>query len=898
MGDHYYQKTVEQVYSELQTNQDGIKDAPTRQAKYGLNEFVKTKKKSLLWLFFEQFGSSIVWILLIAVGITYIQSHYIETIVLLIIIAFIVLLNFAMEYGASKSMEALLEMTPKMTKVIRDGKRQEILAKEVTVGDIIVLTRGGFVPADARLILANELQVDESALTGESVPVTKHNKPITEQVSLSEQHNMVFSGTHITAGSGLAVVVQIGEKTEFGKISTLLKNVEQTKTVLQRRLDKLTKQISLIAICISIGILFIGLYNGFDLPTMLIFSMAIIVAAIPESLPMVVAITLATGVRKMASQNAIVKKIPAVETLGTCSVICSDKTGTITQNKMVVHHIFTGSGEYDVSGDGYTPEGSFTQRGSIVHPQKNKTLLKLFETATHCNNSDVKYEEDQWIPDGEPTECALIVAAKKARYQKGSGERLKEFTFNSTKKCMSVVVKEGKGVHSFVKGAPEVILQKSTKMYKNGRIVPLTKVQLHDFQEANQRFAIQGLRVLALAYKPLKSAKNYTTKQTEEQLILVGLVAIRDPPEPTARDAILECQQAGIRVVMITGDNEVTAKSIAAEVGIFQANDIILTGKQLDEYDMHTLESLVDRVSVFARVTPAHKLKIVQVLQKRGHVVAMTGDGVNDAPALKKSDIGIAMGRSGTDVAKEASELVLKDDNFATIARAVEYGRTIYENIRKFMYYLLVGNFSVLLILLISSLVGSTVLPLTALMVLFINLITNEFPAIGLSFEKPHPHTMKQRPRDPKEGILSPYLWMNVISLVPLIVLSSILLYTWAVTVGDLEHAQTLLFVTIILFMSLHAFNARSWNESIIDLNPFTNLYLLAGVAIAVVSTIIAVQIPFFNAILGTVPLTGYQWFVCFLISLSILIFVEFKKMILKIEFEEMKKTDPFHTRR
>jgi P-type Ca2+ transporter type 2C len=900
--DNAYALSTQEVFTKLQSAESGLTSHKVKehQTKFGLNVLAKTKQKGALRILLSQFSSFVVWVLLFAAAITFFIDHLLEFYVILVIVGFIILLNFFMEFGASQSMKALLAMAPKTALVVRDGQKVQIPVDEVTIGDIVVLQTGAYVPADARLFIGNDLRLDESALTGESEPVAKIIDAVAQKSVISQQKNMVFGGTFVTNGNGLAIVTAIGVHTEFGKISALLAQVEQPQTLLQKRLDKLTKQLSVIALVVAFFIFTIGTIKGSSVSSMLIFSLAVLVAGIPESLPTVVGITLANGVHKMAKNNAIVKKLPAVETLGTCTVICSDKTGTITQNKMVVQHVCLSTHELTVGGEGYIPEGGFFKDGKEHIVKSDKSLQRLLEIGVVCNNAELRFDDGNWHVAGAATESALLVLARKAGvgHENFAGDRIKEYPFNSTRKCMSVIFKRKNETFSFVKGAPEIVLHHCSSVFVNGEQKPLSEAQRQKFKDRSDEYARKGLRVLALAYKKIsetsvtsKGGLKLTESQAESTLVFCGLVAIRDPPEPSARESVLTCKAAGIRVVMITGDNEVTARAIAEEVGIYEQGDTIVTGKQLDEYDEASLIAILDKVTVFARVTPEHKLKIVQMLQAKGHVVAMTGDGVNDAPALKRADIGIAMGRSGTDVAKESAELVLKDDNFKTIVVAVEHGRTIYENIRKFIYYLLVGNFSLLMVLLIAGIVaGSAVLPLTALMVLFMNIITNDFPAIGLSFESPTKQIMKQRPRNPKEGILSTYLLLNIISLVPLVVLSSILLFTWALQTSLLAKAQTLLFVTLIMFMTFHAINSRNWNESSFDSGLFSNWVLIVGIFLSSAVTVAVVQLSFLQSIFGTVTLSGSEWGLCLLVAVSILLFVEIKKLVLKVEVEEMEK--------
>ncbi|MBW2992337.1 HAD-IC family P-type ATPase [Candidatus Woesearchaeota archaeon] len=897
----WYTKSLEEIFRSLDTKKEGLtpEEARKRTGKYGYNEIRKEKKDTALLILLRQFKSFVVWVLMAAALISFFIGHTIELIVIAVIVVFVILTSFFMEFKASRDMEALIKLTPKKATVLRSNKKEEILAREITVGDIIVLERGDLVATDARLIEANNLQVDESALTGESAAVNKITGILKKTVPLAQRTNMMFSGTSITNGNALAIVVDIGENTELGKISKMIKGVKQETTPLQKRLDKLTKQISIGAILIAMIVFIIGLTHGNHWSVMLIFSMAAIVSGIPESLPTVVTVTLASGVKKMAKRNAIIKRLPAVETLGTCTVVCSDKTGTLTQNKMVIENIFTSDAEINVTGQGYKPEGIFLKENAKIDPKKHKTVSKILEIGVFCNNSDIKKEKNNWVVDGESTEGALITLARKAGIVKldyhKQYPRKKEHPFDPVRKCMSTV-HTYKGKHFvYSKGAPEMLLKKAKFYFHDGAIKKLDKSAINLFLQKNKEYATKGLRVLGLAFKQHKGSLEL--KNVESKLIFVGLVSIRDPPEPSAKESVKRCKEAGIKVVMITGDNEITARAIATELGIFSENDMVLTGKELDKLKDNELEKVINNVTVYARVAPVHKLRIVERLQKVGHVVAMTGDGVNDAPALKKADIGVAMGRCGTEVAKEASELILKDDNFTTIANAVEDGRTIYENIRKFIYYLLLGNFSEVLIILIAVIVGAS-LPLTALMVLFLNLVTSELPALGLSFEKPSEKIMKQRPRDPKEGILSDYLLFKIGELVPLAVLGTIIIYVWNLIKGtSISNAQTVAFATIIFFELFHALNARSWDESIFTKKFLSNIYVLGGVALAAVLTLIVIYWQPLQAIFGTVSLGLIQWTQILSVSFSIILFIELQKTLVQAEFMEREKMEIYPTR-
>jgi len=899
--EEYYQKSIQSIFDELTTSQKGLsdKEVERRIKQFGYNEIKLEKKDSVYKIFLRQFKSFVIWVLGVTAFISLMLSHNIEFLVIIIIILFILLLNFFMEYKAAKDIDALIKLTPKHSTVIRNGKKIEVSSVDLVPGDIIFFKRGDAVGADARIIENNGLRIDESTLTGESISIHKNSDILTDTLPLGDRLNTVFAGTHVTSGHCTAVIFNTGENTEFGKVSKLIKGIKHETTPLQKRLDKLTKQIALFAVVIAIISFCVGLLHGETLGTMLIFSMAIIVSGIPESLPTVVAVTLASGVKKMAKENAIVKRIPAVETLGTCSVICTDKTGTLTQNKMLIENIFTSDTEVDVTGEGYNPEGVFLKEKEVIDVKKHKTISKILEIGMLCNNSDLKQIKNEWVIDGEPVEGALIVLAKKAGFDKlvyhNKFQRKTEHPFDPDRKLMSTVhTYKGKDF-VYTKGAPEMLLKKAHYYLHNGEIMPLDKKAKDKFLKKNAEYASKGLSVLGLSFK--EHSGSHSVENVENKLVFVGLVSIRDPPHSNVKKSIEECKDAGIKVVMITGDNEITATAIASELGILTEKNTLLTSEQLDKLTDDEFEKIIDNVTVYARATPSQKLRIVETFQKVGHIVAMTGDGVNDSPALKKADIGIAMGENGTEVAKASSELILKDDNFTTIVKAIEGGRTIYDNIRKFIYYLLVGSLSEVLLILLAVIVGVS-LPLTALMILFINLVTSEFPAIGLSVEKASKKIMKQRPRDPNEGILSDFVIMRILGTAPIIILGALSLYMWEMfTSGNLVKAQTIVFTTIIMFELFHAFNAKSWNSSIFNKELFSNKYVIYGVLIAFILTIGVIYLPALQNIFGTVVLNTFDWVLITIVSSSIILFVELKKFVLRIEMNERKKVEIYPTR-
>lgn len=898
MGE-WHSKTADEVLKEFSTTITGLTpdEVQMRQRTYGFNEIKDDKKESAFKILLKQFNSFIIWLLSASAIISYMIGQELEFYVIIAIILFVIILGFFMEYKAARDMEALIKLAPRICAVIRNGNKITIPSREIVPGDILFLTRGYTAGADARIIDCNTLTIDESTLTGESNPVLKELNALPKDTLLAEQKNMLFSGTHVVNGNGLAVVVSTGQNTQFGHISKMLQNIKYQVTPLQTRLDKLSRQISYFSIFFAVIAFFFGIIHGHMWATMLVFGMAIIVSGIPESLPTVVAVTLAAGIKRMSKQNAIIKNLSSVETLGSCTVICTDKTGTLTQNKMVIESIYIYNSQINVTGSGYVPDGLFLKENEQVDVKNHKTLSKILEIGVLCNNSDIKQQDGEWVIDGEPTEAALIVLARKAGLVKGEDyknfERKKEHPFDSQRKMMSTVHVYDKKNFVYTKGAPEMLLQKAKYFLHEGEIKVLTSRAKELFLQKNAEYAAHGLRVLGLAFKEHSGSMNID--DIESRLVFVGLVSIRDPLVVGAKDAVMQCEEAGIKVVMITGDNAETAKSIAKEVGIYNEMDKLLTGKELDALSDQDFEKVIEHVTVYARATPAHKLRIVEMFQKIGHIVAMTGDGVNDAPALKKAEIGVAMGVGGSEVAKESAELILKDNNFTTIVKAVEGGRTIYENIRKFIYYMLTSSIATVLIILLAIVIGTS-LPLTALMILFINLVTSDFPSMGLGLETSTKDIMKQKPRNPKEGILNYFLIARTLEALPILVLTPVALYMWEMfTTGDHVKAQTIVFATVIISQIFHVFNAKSWNHSVFNRQIFSNRILVISVIISILSTLMLIYIPYFQPIFGTEALVLKDWLLIIPVSSAILLFVEAKKLILKIEINEYEKNHNNH---
>jgi Ca2+-transporting ATPase len=892
----WHSKHIKEVLERLNTSEKGLSssEAAKRLKENGLNAISHEKKAPALKALISQFKNFTIYILLFADIISLTTNELPEFIVISIIIFVVILMGFFEEYKASKEIEALKNLTPRKAKAYRDGKLIEILAQDIAPGDIILLERGNIIPADARIISCNNLHVDESTLTGESVSVVKKEGIQRDAAILAEQYNMAFASTQITNGNAIAVVVRTGKQTEIGKVSSMMSKIKEEETPLQKRLDRLGEQLSIGVFIICVLIIVIGLLRGESLPGLLLLAVAVAVAGIPESLPTTIAITLALGVKRMASRNAIVKRLPAVETLGTCTVICSDKTGTLTQNKMVIEKIFTLDTEVDVTGSGFEPKGFFMVEGKTIDPKKHHTLTKVLEVGVFCNNSDIKKTGEGWDVDGEPTEGAFVVLAKKAGMEKKELHikfpRLKEHPFDPVRKCMSTVhlVKKRHMVYS--KGAPEILLKKADYYLENGIIKKMTQKIRRIILESNERFAKAGKRVLALAFKEHEPGK-LEIQHVESELVFVGLAIMRDPPEEHAKESVQLCKDAGVRVVMITGDNRVTAEAVARELGIYEKGDLIIEGNELEKLNEEGFLGIIEKVRVYARTTPKHKLRIVEALQKKGFVVAMTGDGVNDAPALKKADIGVAMGKRGTDVAKEASEMIIKDDNFSTIVSAIKEGRTIYANMQKFIYYSLTTCMSEVIIILIAIILSSQPI-LTALMILFLNLVTGDFPALALSVEQSSKNIMKQRPRSSKESILSDYLLLKTTQNVPFVVLGTIGIYMWELLINHAHEtrAQTAAFVALIFFELFHVFNAKSWEESVFSIKSLTNVYLNAGIIFSLLLTFLVVYFPPAQWVFGTVSLAANEVIVIFLTTSIIVFFNEIQKTMVNAEIKEREK--------
>jgi P-type Ca2+ transporter type 2C len=881
-----------------------------RQQQYGLNELQETGGRSAWMILVDQFRN-IMLILLIAVAVInggldlmdVMQGNlapgeipFKDTIAILAIVILNGVLGYVQESRAEKALAALKNLSSPRVRVLRDGKMQEVSSKELVPGDLMLMEAGVQIAADGRLLDAVNLQVREAALTGEAQAVTKQVEgELAENTALGDRLNLVFQGTEVVQGRGMAIVTRTGMSTEIGKIATLLQSVESETTPLQKRMDQLsnalvTGALILVAIVIIGGLIVSGWGSFKDLVEV---SLSMAVAVVPEGLPAVITVTLALGTQRMVKRQALIRKLPAVETLGSVTTICSDKTGTLTQNKMVVQSMHTADQSFKLSGEGYVPQGQFYgASGTPISLQNAPDLKLLLLACTLCNDAALQKEKGEWAILGDPTEGALLVAAGKAGLWAHQTEnelpRVAEFPFSSERKRMSTIVRDEKaGVYILVcKGSPELVLERCRGFQSSG-VKPLTQSHRSQILQQNDRLASQGLRVLGFAYKLLTEIPPAgTDEKTEQGMIWLGLVDMFDAPRPEVRDAVARCRSAGIRPVMITGDHQLTARAIAANLGIAEDNAEVLTGQELEKLSQPDLQSHVDRVSIYARVAPEHKLRIVQALQTQGKIVAMTGDGVNDAPALKQSAIGIAMGITGTDVSKEASDMVLQDDNFATIVSAVEEGRVVYTNIRRFIKYILGSNIGEVLTIAAAPLLLATGgVPLTPLQILWMNLVTDGLPALALAVEPAEPNVMDRPPHDPGESIFARGLGLYMIRIGIVLAVVTIALMVWSfnytrATGGDPERWKTMVFTTLCLSQMGHAMAVRSNSRLTIELNPFSNPFILLAVGLTSILQLMLIYVEPLRAFFGTHYLNLTELGVCLGTSTLVFIWVELEKGI------------------
>ena len=880
---------------------------------YGANEIEEASGRSAWEILLDQF-KDIMLLMLIAVaiisgildlvnlrqsGLAEGEIPFKDTLAIMTIVILNGILGYLQESRAEKALAALKNMTSPVVQVLRNAQKVEIAAPNLVPGDIMFLEAGDRLCADGQILEACNFQVQESALTGEAQAVKKRRQgELAADTPLGDRHNMVFAGTEVVQGRAITIVTATGMDTELGKIAEMLQTVETEATPLQQRMNQLghalvTGSMILVGMVIAIGVIRSGWTHLQDLVEV---SLSMAVAVVPEGLPAVITVTLALGTQRMVKRHALIRKLPAVETLGSVNTICSDKTGTLTQNKMVVQSVQSVTNSWRVTGEGYEPVGDFIADDKIA--VKNYPELEiLLITCVLCNDATLAQDEPQiWQIVGDPTEGALLTLAGKAGWNQptlnSKTRRVAEFPFSSERKRMSVICHVARlektdlldgDLILFIKGSPELILERCTAFQQGRRIVPLTANAKNQILQTNDQMADRALRVLGFAYKPVGSIPTEDDPEAvETELIWLGLTGMMDAPRTEVKTAVNECLKAGIRPIMITGDHQLTARAIALMLGIAQPGESVLTGQELEKLSQPDLETAAHKVNIYARVSPEHKLRIVRALQKQGKFVAMTGDGVNDAPALKQADIGIAMGITGTDVSKEASDMVLLDDNFATIVAATKEGRVVYSNIRRFIKYILGSNIGEVIVIASAPLIGLPGVPLTPLQILWMNLVTDGLPALALAVEPPEPNIMNRPPLNPKASIFSEGLGLYMIRIGIIFAIITIALMVWSYHAAP-GNWKTMVFTTLCIAQMGHAMAVRSHERLTLELNPFSNPYLLASVLVTTSLQLMLIYAPPLRSFFGTQPLTGQQLLICLGFSLLVFVWVELEKLFVRL---------------
>lgn len=881
----WYQLTKDRIEQKLHVSENkglSAKQVSTRLEDFGRNALEGEKQVSHWFLFIRQFQDFMVMVLLAATLIAGLLGEYVDAIAIMVIVIVNGFIGFFQEQKAEKSLEKLKELSSPVANVKREGKWEKVSSKDVVVGDIVRVSSGDRIPADIRITHPYHLETEESALTGESVPVMKTNEPISgDDVSPQDQVNMAFMGTLATRGKAQGVVVATGMDTVMGQIANLMVTTKRSTTPLESRLQELGKILIVVALILTALVVGIGIYQGHPVYNMFLAGVSLAVAAIPEGLPAIVTVALSLGVQRMIRKKAVVRKLSAVETLGCASVICSDKTGTMTENEMTVKEIFLNKKTVYVTGDGYDVMGDFFLENDKLTPEYSN-LESMLLYGLLCNNAQLMIKKGKYMVDGDPTEGALLVTARKLGLNHYIHEKykvLKEIPFDSERKRMSVVVEDDNKMQFVItKGAPEVLLPRcSYTLDEDGRHL-LKQRDQHVIENEIDRMGSQALRTIAVGMKPLRKDEPVSDLDIENDLTFVGMFGMIDPPRKEVKSAVKECAEAGIKTVMITGDHEKTARAIAESIDLLPPGGRVLNGSQLNQMSQEELDDAIDDVYVFSRVTPEHKLKIVKGLQDKGHIVAMTGDGVNDAPAIKASDIGISMGITGTDVTKEASSLILMDDNFSTIKEAINEGRNIYENIRKFIRYLLASNVGEILVMLFAILLAYP-LPLVPVQILWVNLVTDGLPAIALGLDKPEKDVMQHKPRNPKEGIFARGLGFKIVSRGILIGIVSLAAFIIAFQndMEQLTYARTFAFTTLVMAQLIHVFDCRS-DESIFARNPFKNMYLVFAVLSSVLLLLIVIYWDVLQPVFHTMPLSFSDWILILALSVIPTVLLGYKK--------------------
>lgn len=891
----WYQLSTEEVLKKCRTRLEGLTEfeVEERRKEFGPNKLPEETGISRLKILLHQFMSPLIYILIVAAIVTALLGEYIDTGVIVAVVILNAIVGYFQEYKAETSVRALKNMVVSRARVLREGREREIPSEEIVPGDIVFLASGAKVPADLRLFDVNELRVEEAALTGESVPVEKTVEPIFEEHLIAgDQTNMVFMGTAVVNGRARGVAVETGSKTVIGGIARDVQGLSVTETPLQKKIVKFAQYIGLLVLGSAMTIMILGFFLGMTLVELFTTAVAASVATVPEGLPIVVTVTMAIGLNRMAKRNSIIRKLHAVETLGSTTIICSDKTGTLTKNEMTVKAVYDGCHAFEVTGSGYDPEGEILHDWEPTDMDSMKDLHSLLRIGLLCNESRLIEENGRIRIDGDPTEGALIVSAMKAGfdYEKEEKQYPREaiIPFESDRGFMATLNRKDNSMVVFLKGAPEKVLDMCSHI-PSGEVIDRKKIM-----DTADRFAEDGLRVLAMAYRDVKTdevTSSFTHDFLGNNLIFAGLQGMMDPPRPEAAEAIKGCREAGIRVAMITGDHAITASAIGRMMGLAQSKTPAITGKELEKMTDDELFDRVQKTSVYARVSPGHKLRIVQQYMKHGEIVAVTGDGVNDAPALKAAHIGAAMGKSGTDVAREAADMVIVDDNFASIFHAVEEGRIVFDNIRKVTLFLIPTGFAAIFSILVSMILEIPI-PYVAAQLLWINLVTNGLQDVALAFEPGEKDIVKRKPRDPKDGIMSRLMLER--SVVAGVIIAAGVIYNFYSALSDgasLEHARTIAMTTMVLFQFFQAWNSRSESRSVFQINPLSNPFLFYSMVAAFLAQITVIYVPALQWVFRTEALTLMEWVKIALVSLTVVIAVEIDKFLRqrRIRYHEEK---------
>jgi len=876
--DSWWHREVGQVAKELGTDLSSGLDsgeAAVRIEKYGRNQLKEAPKRSPWAIFLDQFKDFIIWILIGAAIVSGVLQEVVDAVAIIAIVILNAILGFVQEYRAEQSLAALKKLSSPTSKVIRDGKHGLLASEELVPGDVVELEAGDSVPADGRVAwVTSNFGVQEASLTGESTPVVKTAAALDEpDVPLADRANMVYLGTSVASGRAKAIIAETGMQTELGKIAGMIQEIERESTPLQKKLEQFGKWIVYVCFVLVAVVFLLEWIQGGKMIDVFLTAVSLAVAAIPEGLPAVVTIALALGVQRMVKRHALIRRLRSVETLGSATVICSDKTGTLTKNEMTVQAVFAGGQLFRVTGIGYAPQGDFLSDDQKENPQDHPELMKALRVSVLCNGAQLVQDQAAYKIVGDPTEGALLTVAAKADIWKSQEERkspfVDELPFDSERKKMTVVRQVDQRQIAFVKGAPDILLADCVSVETGGAVRPLTPKDRKQIATANDDLTGQAMRVLGVAYRELNGEPGTLDADVvEKDLTFVGLIAMIDPPREEVKQAIRECITAGIKTVMITGDHKNTATAIARQLGFFREDSLALSGEELDKLSQDQLEKQVHKIPVYARVSPEHKLRVVKAWRSRHEIVAMTGDGVNDAPAVKEADIGVAMGITGTDVTKEVSDMVVTDDNFASIVAAVEEGRGIYDNILKFVHYLLSCNTGEILVMFVGSVVGLPI-PLLPIQILWINLVTDGLPALALGVDPTDPQIMKRRPRAPDEPVVTRSRGLLMLAQGMFIAACSLGAYALVLFVENegLARARTACFVVLAVSQLFHSYNCRSLTESLFKIGFFTNRSLLLATGISFVLQMAVVYIPPLQTVFKTEPLGLFDWVLVLAIS-------------------------------